>query len=276
MTRENPRAAWSFGVARSHAVGSVQSRLRELCSLASEACDVAFTPLHAGSYRELADGITRGDVGVAWMPPLPAIELEASGAAAALVLSSRQEGTSYYSAIVTREGKAKTLAELEGMRVAWVERESAAGYLVPRLHLASQGRDAKSFFAQESFAHSHLGVVDAVASGAADVGATFCTLDPVTKRVVTAGWMAADGSKIRNVELVTTLGPIPNDAIVVASSVPASVRSSLTRWFLSPDERTQELFAELFQVSSFRVASAAHFEPLRHRVRAARARGHHI
>jgi ABC-type phosphate/phosphonate transport system substrate-binding protein len=115
-----------------------------------------------------------------------------------------------------------------------------------------------------------------VASGAADVGATFCTLDPVTKRVVTAGWMAADGSKIRNVELVTTLGPIPNDAIVVASSVPASVRSSLTRWFLSPDERTQELFAELFQVSSFRVASAAHFEPLRHMVRAARARGHHI
>jgi ABC-type phosphate/phosphonate transport system substrate-binding protein len=112
-----------------------------------------------------------------------------------------------------------------------------------------------------------------VVSGAADVGATFCTLEPLSKRVVTAGWTAADGSTIRNVEVVATIGPIPNDAFVAASRVPAAVRSSLTRWLLAPDEKSRELLAELFQVRTFKVASDAHFEPLRHVIRAARARG---
>jgi len=261
-------------MARSHAVGAAHSRLKELCAIVSDVAGVTFAPRHAPSYRELAQGIRRGDVGIAWMPPLPAIELDEEGVAAPLALPWRQEGTSYYSALVTREGRAKGVADLQGKRVAWVDKESAAGYLVPRMHLASIGMDPRTFFSQETFARSHLGVVDAVASGAADVGATFCTLDPATRRVVTAGWKAADGSRIRDLEVIATLGPIPNDAIVASIRVPASIRSSLTRWLLAPDDRSRDLLAELFQVRSFRVASSAHFDELRHLVRAARSRGH--
>ena len=226
-------------MAPSHAVGAAQTRLKELCAIVSEATGESFVPRHAPSYRELAQGIRLGDVGVAWMPPIPAIELDEEGAATPLALPWRNESTSYYSALVTREGRAKGVMELQGMRVAWVDRESAAGYLVPRMHLASLGIDLRTFFAQETFARSHLGVVNAVVSGAADVGATFCTLDPVTRRVTSGGWTAADGSKIRNVDLVVTLGPIPNDAIVASARLPAAVRASLTRWLLSPDERSQ-------------------------------------
>jgi ABC-type phosphate/phosphonate transport system substrate-binding protein len=211
------------------------------------------------------------------MPPLPAIELEEEGAATPLALPLRQENASYYAALVTRDGRAKSLTDLRGMRIAWVDKESAAGYLVPRMHLASLGIDPRTFFSQESFARSHAGVVDAVVSRAVDVGATFCTLDstsPRSQRIMTAGWTASDGSKIRDVEIVTTLGPIPNDAIVASTRVSAPVRTSLTRWLLTPDERTQGLFAELFQARSFRVASSAHFDELRHMVRAARSRGY--
>jgi phosphonate transport system substrate-binding protein len=260
-------------MAKSHAVGAAQTRLKELCAIASDATGVSVLPHHAASYKELAAGIREGEVGIAWMPPIPAIELEEDAAATALALPWRQESSSYYSALVTREGRGRALADLQGMRAAWVDRESAAGYLVPRMHLASLGFDVRNFFAQETFAHSHLGVVDAVVSGAADIGATFCTLDQGSKRVMTAGWTAADGSRIRDVEVIATLGPIPNDAMVASTRVPASVRSSLTRWLLAPDERTQELLAELFQVRSFRVASGAHFDSLRHLVRAARSRG---
>jgi ABC-type phosphate/phosphonate transport system substrate-binding protein len=196
-------------MAPSHAVGSAQSRLKELCVIVSDATGVSFAPHHAASYRELAEGIRLGDVGIAWMPPIPAIELEEDGLATPLALPWRHESASYYSALVTREGYARGVPELQGMRVAWVDKESAAGYLVPRMHLASLGLDVRSFFAQETFAHSHLGVIDAVVSGAADVGATFCTLEQGSKRIMTAGWTAADGSKIRNVDQVATLGPIP-------------------------------------------------------------------
>jgi phosphonate transport system substrate-binding protein len=269
----NARETWSFGMARSHAVGAVQTRLRELCNIVSESTDASFEPYHATSYGDLAAAIRYGDVGIAWMPPIPAIELEEDGAATPLALPARQESTSYYSALITRESRGKALADLHGMRVAWVDRESAAGYLVPRLHLASLGFDVKRFFAQETFEHSHLGVVDAVVNGTADVGATFCTLEPQTGRVLTAGWTAADGSTIRNVFVAATIGPIPNDVIVASTKVPAAVRSALTRWLLAPDDRSCELLAELFQVRTFKVANEAHFETLRHAIRAARARG---
>ena len=271
-----PAATWAFGIARSHAVGAARTRLKELCAIVSEVTGISFTPLHAASYGELADGIRQGDVGIAWMPPLPAIELEEAGAATPIALPWRQETTSYYAAIVTREGRAKGLPDLQGKRVAWVAKDSAAGYLVPRMHLASLGMNPRTFFAQERFAGSHLAVIDAVVSGAVDVGATFCTLEPSTRRIMTAGWLAADGSKIRDVDLVATIGPIPNDAIVASARVHASTRTALTRWLLAPDTRSQDLFAELFQVRAFRVASTAHFDELRHMVRAARARGYDV
>jgi phosphonate transport system substrate-binding protein len=279
LAEVHARETWSFGMAQSHAVGAAKSRLKELCAIVSEATGVSFVPHHAPSYRALADGILHGDVGIAWMPPIPALELEEASAATPLALPWRQESTSYYAALVTREardGRAKGMkvADLAGMRVAWVDKDSAAGYLVPRMHIASNGFDPRTFFSQETFARSHLGVIDAVASGAVDVGATFCTLDPATKQIRTAGWTSADGSKIRDVDLVSTIGPIPNDAIVASSRVPASVRSSLTRWLLGPDERSRDLLAELFQVRSFRVASSAHFDELRHMLRAARSRGY--
>jgi ABC-type phosphate/phosphonate transport system substrate-binding protein len=276
------RETWTFGIARSHAVGAVQSRLKELCALLSNATGVVFLPHHAASYGELAEGIRHGRVGAAWMPPLPAIELEEEGAATPLVLPLRQESASstssscYHAALVMRdrEARAKSMADLRGMRIAWVAKDSAAGYLVPRMHLASLGIDPRTFFSQETFARSHLAVVDAVVSRAVDVGATFCTFAPGSQRIVTGGWTAADGSKVRDVEVVATVGPIPNDAIVASTRVSASVRAGLTRWFLTPDERTQGLLSELFHARSLRLASSAHFDELRHLVRAARSRGY--
>jgi phosphonate transport system substrate-binding protein len=263
-------------MARSHAVGAAQMRLKELCAILSEATDTTLLPFHAASYADLAQAIRSGDVGVAWMPPIPSIELEAEGVASPLAVASRQDdSTSYCSALIARRAGAKTIGELRGLRAAWVDRESAAGYLVPRLHLASLGFDPKAFFSQESFERSHLAVVDAIAEGRADVGATFCTIDPQSKRVVTAGWTASNGASIRSVETIETIGPIPNDAVVAAARVPAAVKAGVARWFLAPDARGQELLAELFHAPrAFKVASGAHFDSLRHMVRAARARGY--
>jgi phosphonate transport system substrate-binding protein len=275
----SPGGGFGFGMARSHAVGAAQSRLKELCALASEATGAVFTPYHAASYGELADALRAGDVGVAWMPPIPALQLDDAGAASPLVLPQRHEGlhlprTSYGAALITRRAGAKSVADLQGKRVAWVARDSAAGYLVPRMHIASLGFDVRTFFAEEIFVHSHLGVVDAVVAGHAELGATFCTTDPVTKRVLTAGWTNADGATLRQVDVLASIGPIPNDAIVAATRLPASLKAGLTRWLLTPDARSQEILAELFQVRAFKVAPAAHFEPLRHMVRAARTRGY--
>lgn len=262
---------WGFGVVKSGDVPAVRQQLEVLCERASEATGVRFTPWLASSYKELADGIDDNEVGLAWMPPLPTLDLMSRGIADPVAIPARQGVTSYHAALVTRKNGPKSLAELQGRRAAWVDRESAAGYLVPRMFLAAQGFDVLRFFSRELFVHAHAAVVDAVASGEADVGATFCHVDP-SGRAVRGAWL--DEAAPRPLEVLATMGPIPNDALVAARELPAAVRSGLLRWLVGLDEGTRDLFDRVLSASEFRVPAPDHFDALRHVVRAARARGH--
>jgi phosphonate transport system substrate-binding protein len=265
---------WGFGIVRSNDWSDGKTPFAELCALASEAAGVRFEPVMTSSYDELAVAIREGEVGLAWLPPVPTIELEARGAASVLAIPARRGATTYHAAFIVRRGGPKTLAELRGRRAAWVQRDSAAGYLVPRMHLAAQGFDVLRFFSRELFVHSHNGVVDAVVSGDADVGATFCSVDVPTGKVLRSSWQDEHGVSIRPIEAIATMGPIPNDALVAASEVPAGARSSLTRWLLTLDGRAKEIFERLLGSGDFRVPAPNHYEMLRHALRAAHARGH--
>jgi phosphonate transport system substrate-binding protein len=179
----------------------------------------------------------------------------------------------YHSALVTRVSGPRTLQDCAGRGIAWVDEESASGYVIPRLHCASMGIDARTFFGKEVFARTHVGVVDAVVAGRVGVGATYCNMDATGKRVLNAGWTEPDGSNARPVEILATAGPIPNDTIVGSAKLPLPLRAALTRWLVGLTPRGRELFQLLLRATEFRVLSAAHFTPLRHIVRTARARG---
>jgi phosphonate transport system substrate-binding protein len=265
---------WGFGIVRANDWSDRKTPFGELCSLASAAAGVRFEPVYTSSYDELAAAIRDGEVGLAWLPPVPTIELENRGVASVLAIPARRGATTYHAAFITRRGGPKTLAELRGRRAAWVQRDSAAGYLVPRMHLAAQGFDVLRFFSRELFVHSHTGVVDAVVNGDVDVGATFCSVDVPTGRVVRSSWQDESGASIRPVEAIATMGPIPNDALVASNAVPAAARSALTRWLLTLDGRAKEIFEKLLGSGDFRVPAPNHYEMLRHALRAAHARGH--
>jgi len=211
-------------------------------------------------------------MGLAWMPPIPCVELEENGGGVVLAVPARKGLASYYSALFARRGGPRTIHECEGKGVAWVDAESASGYVIPRLHLASLGIDARTFFGKEIFARTHTAVVDAVVAGRVAVGATFCNLD-AAKRVTNAGWTDPDGTNARQVEMISSAGPIPNDAIVGSMKLPLPTRAALTRWLLELDPRGKALFQQLLRATEFRVLPAAHFDPLKHIVRTARVRG---
>ena len=275
------QSAWGFGIVQSNdwqvqrraPGGGGPAPLEELCALASAAAGVPFEPFIANSYAELTAAVGDETVGLAWLPPVPTIELETEGSAAVLAIPARRGQTSYHAAFVVRRGGPKTLEELRGRRAAWVERDSAAGYLVPRMHLAAQGFDVLRFFARELFVHSHSAVVDAVLGGDADVGATFCNVD-ASGAVIESAWQDDRGQVVRPIEVLATMGPIPNDAIIASAGLPTSARTALTRWLLNADERCRDAFERLLGSGDFRVPAPDHYEVLRHALRAARARGH--
>ncbi len=257
------RGSYGFGIVRTFESGHARQKLVELCERLSEALGVVIFPQVSLSYRELSDVLDKGQLGFAWLPPLLAIDLEDRRHVAPIALPVRRGTTAYYSAFITRRGGPKSLDELRGKRAAWVDRSSAAGYVVPRLHLVGAGFDVNALFASETFVHTHDAVIDAVLSGRADIGATFCTVDPRTQRVVQAGFTAADGTAQKPVEVVALAGPIPNDGVFAATNVPTELQHKLIDVLLAPEAKLREALDAVLRAETFRAASAAHYEPLR-------------
>ncbi|HEY1957476.1 MAG TPA: hypothetical protein VGH28_17780, partial [Polyangiaceae bacterium] len=106
------------------------------------------------------------------------------------------------------------------------------------------------------------------------VGATFFSVGPDGK-LASAGWTTEGGATIRSVKIVATAGPIPNDMIVIAKSLPVAVRSPIQRWLLELDERARALFGDVIHSRELRVPSLEHFRPLRAMMASGRARGIH-
>ncbi|MBX3229453.1 MAG: phosphate/phosphite/phosphonate ABC transporter substrate-binding protein [Labilithrix sp.] len=268
-------SVWGFGIVQTQELERAGSRVfEELCLLLSEAAGTTLRPVVAQGHRDLADSVESGDVALAWLPPIMSIELETRGITTVLAIPARNGTTTYHSALIVRKGGPRSIAELRGRRAVWVQRDSAAGYIVPRMNLASQGIDVLRYFMREMFVHSHPGVIDAVVSGEADVGATYCHVEAGTSRVIRGAWVDDAGRPLRPIEVLSTFGPIPNDALVCSNDLSATARAGLARAILDASPRVRDLFTKLLGSGDFRVPSAAHFDSLKHTLRAARARGH--
>lgn len=267
------RASYAFGLVRTFDSVEVRTRLADACELLSRALGVVVFPQMSVSYRELAESLDRGALGFAWMPPILAIELEDRKRIVPVALPVRRGSTSFHAAILGRRGVVRTLDDLRGKRAVWVDRESAAGYQVPRMHLVSSGFDVRTLFASETFVHSHSAVIDAMVAGRADVGASFCIIDPGTQRVIQASWTARDGTAAKAVDVVALVGPIPNDAIVAAADVPEELRAKLLAALTSGDPKLRAALDIVLRADGYRAASSAHFEPLRRTIANAKERG---
>jgi phosphonate transport system substrate-binding protein len=261
------RGSLGFGIVRSIDSTRGRARLAELCALLATELGTLVVPHHPDSYRALVESFERGECPIAWLPPIACAQLEDNAKATVLALPVRNGAVSYCAAIIARPGGARTMNDLKGRRMAWVDRESSSGYLVPRLCLQGAGLDVATLFSEERFLLSHSAIVDAVTTGRCDAGATYCSSAGAQGKR-RGSWGDAP------VHVVTTSGTIPNDAIVVSRAVSPDVRSKLLRWLLdlrAPGVRN--LCSDLFASDSFRMATPEHFEPLRRMLIAARARG---
>ncbi len=261
-----------FGACRL-AAGAVL-RFAELCHAGSRQTGLRIVPRHLPSYEALGEALEAGTIKLAWAPPIVALDLLDRGLGVVVALPERHGLLTSSVAFVVRHGGPRSLEELRGRRVMWLDRRSASGYVVPRLHLFARGWDPRDFFSKESFAETHMAMLDAVATGTVDVGTSWCRIHPVTRAVMNAGWLRADGHPIRQMEIAHIVGPVPNDAILAARSTSATDRSALVRWLLHADEPSRGPLTDLLSTTHFRVPTGDHFEPLRHMLRAARARGY--
>lgn len=233
--------------------------LETVCDELKKKTTIALKPLVLRSYEKLLGGMQGGDVHVAWAPPLLAIDLERASAAR-IGLCSRRAGKADYScALFAKKGSdVKSLADLKGKRVAWVAKESSAGYVVPRLKLRAEGLDPDGLFAEETFRRTHEAVVRVVMGGEADVGATFAHFEEGKEAPTSAGWTDA-GFSNDDVVILAKAGPIPADVIAFSTKLTDAHADEIRDGMRDLGESIRALL----NADGFDMPDKSHFDELR-------------
>ena len=252
-----------LGYAAPEATDEGKRNMTELAMIVGQRAgvDIAVSPL--ASYHRVTQLIHKGKVDLAWVSPIPFIALVRNGSV--VPLASPYRGAMHYhgAIIVSAKSQVGDLASLKGKIAAWVDRYSAAGFVVPRIELAKAGLDVKTAFESQRFDGSHGAVARAVAAGAADFGATFVRLAE-NGAVIGGPWSGSTGLE-ESLRIFATFGEIPADVIAASKNLDAGVRDRIKKALLSltDDPRGKQLLGAVFGADALHEASTAGYEALR-------------
>ncbi|MBN1662975.1 MAG: phosphate/phosphite/phosphonate ABC transporter substrate-binding protein [Deltaproteobacteria bacterium] len=126
--------------------------------------------------------------------------------------------------LVGAKSGVKTLSDLKGKTVCWVDPNSTSGYIIPRMMLKANGMDPEKDFKRTVEAGSHNNVVIAVYKGDCDAGATFTDA---------RGTIEKDYPDVKSkVVVLATTPDIPNDNVAFAKDFPKDLRDKITKALL--------------------------------------------
>ena len=160
----------------------------------------------AQEYNDLVADLKRGIIHIAAFSPGAYSDALDQGIEreAVYIASTQDGGNSHYRGLVISRPQYKALADLKGKTFAFVEKGSSSGYKFPLALLLQKGIDPYRYFSKVFYLGSHAHVVEAVANGKVDAGATW------------DGY--AEKTPSYREKKITTLfktQPIPYDAILV-------------------------------------------------------------
>jgi len=259
----------TFGYPAKATTAGAALAMNDLMRLVGAGADVAIETRELPSYDRVAQLVHKGEVDLAWVPPIPFIALLRNDSVVPLACPQRG-GTHYHGAIVVAaDAPVGELSLLAGKRAAWVDRYSAAGFVVPRIELAKAGLDVKTAFASQRFLGSHVAAVQAVADGAADFCATFVRLAP-NGAVIGGPWVGKPDLE-RKLRIFAMFGEIPPDVLAARDGLDASVRERVRASLLGlgKSARGAKLLEAVFGAEGIFVPSTERYEALREEAAAA-------
>lgn len=253
---------------------------RQLGAALSDALGVEVQLIAERSYSALAERVVRGDAALAWLPPATFVRASEGAMIEQVLSSERAFGARYQAAIFVRaDGPIEDLEGLAGKRMAWVDRDSCAGYLFPKLELTERGQPPDRLFAEQHFLQSHLRVVRAVRDGELEAGATFVQLrttevrasrppsleaaaEDLAESLALVGWAPFVPPAAMRALLVSRA--IPADALCLTRALPSGLRERVNEVLLGAGEkpRLARLFRGLMNADRFVPSDAAAYEPV--------------
>jgi phosphate/phosphite/phosphonate ABC transporter binding protein len=259
-----------FGLVVPSAGSDVGERIDELASWLTERIGISIQRRDAASYEALANDVREGRTDIAWLPPI--VYLRLVDVVTPFGSIRRGDSTGYEAALVVRaSSKIRTIDALRGMRAGWVDRWSAAGFVLPRVKLALLGVDPRTLFRTETFHGSHRSVIKALDAGACDVAGTYARADS-NGNVTEGAWSEVDGAEVR---VLATFGAIPPDVLAIRTAIPAEVRDKSFEAFrvACSEEGNGELIRAVFGGDDLAEGIAPGYDSLQKALEMASVRG---
>lgn len=182
--------------------------------------DLVLTP----DYASCVEQLEAGALDIAWLATASYVRSRGKVSMIPLVRPIWKGRKGYTGLIFTVEGTGiESLQDLKGKRMAFVDRDSASGYIYPAILLRQAGIDIDRDLARADFLGSHDAVLMAVLLGEYDAGAVF---DGAYETV-------ADRAQRVSLRMLAQTPPIPGEPIVANAGLDPAIREEVKEAFLA-------------------------------------------
>jgi len=237
----------------------------------SKALGIPVRLYESSDYNGVIQAISSGQVDFAQIAGGGYANVDAQvGDKVAPLLTPRQaEGeTGYYSALVVRaDSPVRSLADMRGRTLGYVDYNSTSGYLYPRAALRKQSVEPDTFFGKSSFAGGQTQAVMALANGQFE-GAILQASGGTPETGFTRGalrTMARQGLvDIDDFRIVWTAGPIPSEALIARTDRPQALIDLVRGAMAALPYDEPELWPEIGQLdgSAFTAVDRRHYQEI--------------
>jgi len=177
----------------------------------------------ATDYAGVIEGMKKGRVDIAWFGPLSYVlaEKEANAEAFAVGVRSDTGLSTYRSLFVVPEGSdIKTIADLKGKSVAFVDPASTSGGLIPT-YLVKQatGQMPKQFFGEFTYAGSHDAAEMAVKNKSVDAAADN---DITYEKMLKKGLITKESNRV-----LLYSDPLPGSPMAYRKDLPEATKANI-------------------------------------------------
>ena len=215
------------------------------------------------NYAGLTTALKDKRVDYAFLSALSLVEAEKE-VPVKVLLKKTYNGPYYFSGLVVRaDSKIKSIKDLKGKSIAFVDLQSASGYLYPQVHLRKNGL-TDAGFKSISFSGSHAASVEKLENKEVDVAAVFVD-DEKTNDGAWERFKKNPKSKFR---LLWVSEPIPNDPIVVRedfyNQFPKLTHELMYELIeMQNDANTKKQISEIMGKGDLMPATSKQYDPVR-------------
>lgn len=214
----------------------------------------------ASDYAAVVEALRNKTADLAFVHPAGYV-LANREAKAMIIAKDRWHGNTSYTAriFVRKESGLKTLEELRGKTIAFVDPSSTSGYVYPMVMLIQRGlvqnRDPKTFFKDAVYAGSHDAALQALLKGHVDAIASF---DQAREQYL------KDPAEREKLTWVAESEPIPEGGICgregLEPAIVAKVRAALLQM---RGPQYEPMLKKLYDIDGFEPAEDREYAPVR-------------